>query len=93
MKFLGCTAEVNASGNGSETFEICSMIKNANNPDQFVTIAHDGMITIWNSKTMKIVTSSRIKCGYLTSLINFQNGFIVGTGSGEIMKFTSKLER
>lgn len=31
MKFLGCTAEVNASGNGSETFEICAMIKNANN--------------------------------------------------------------
>lgn len=31
MKFLGCTAEVNASGNQSETFEICAMIRNANN--------------------------------------------------------------
>lgn len=93
MKFLGCTAEVNASGNQSETFEICAMIRNANNLEQFVTIAHDGMITIWDSNTMKIVISARIKCGYLTSLINFEKGFIVGTGNGELLKFTSKLER
>ncbi len=69
------------------------MVENANNPDEFVTIAHDGMIKIYNTETMKTVTSARIKCGYLTSLINYDQGFIVGTGSGELIKFTNKLER
>lgn len=58
-----------------------------------MTIAHDGMIKIWNVDTLKIVKSARIKCGYLTSLINFEKGFIVGTGSGELIKFSSNLER
>jgi hypothetical protein len=47
-----------------------------------VTIAHDGMIKIWSAETIKPITSARIKCGYLTSLVNYENGFIVGTGSG-----------
>lgn len=51
------------------------------------------MIKIWNSKTMEIVASARIKCGYLTSLMNFEKGFIVGTGSGELIKFSDKLQR
>lgn len=42
---------------------------------------------------MKPVSSARIKCGYLTSLINYENGFLVGTGSGELVKFTNKLEK
>ncbi len=67
------------------------MVENACNPDEFVTIAHDGMIKIWNAETMKTVTSARVKCGYLTSLINYNKGFILGTGNGELIKFTNKL--
>lgn len=42
---------------------------------------------------MKNLASARIKCGYLTSLINFEDGFVVGTGSGELIKYTYKLEK
>lgn len=69
------------------------MIQTTSNPNEFVTIAHDGMIKIWSVEEMKIVASARIKCGYLTSLINFEDGFLVGTGGGELIKFTNKLER
>lgn len=64
-----------------------------NTHGQFVTIAHDGMIKVWNSDTLTLVKSSRIKSGYLTSLISFQNGFVVGTGNGELIKFTHDLDR
>ena len=42
---------------------------------------------------MTAVSSARIKCGYLTALINFRSGYIVGTGEGMLIKFNSKLER
>jgi hypothetical protein len=58
------------------------MTYNPNNHDEFVTIAHDGMIKVWNLYTIDLIKSARIKSGYLTSLVNFQNGFIVGTGNG-----------
>ena len=69
------------------------MIQTTSNLNEFVTIAHDGMIKIWNVEEMKIVACARIKCGYLTSLINYEDGFLVGTGSGELIKFTNKLEK
>ena len=58
------------------------MTKNGIETNEFVTIAHDGMIKVWNSNTLAVVNSARIKTGYLTSLINYEEGFIVGTGNG-----------
>ncbi len=89
MILKSCIAKINAHGRS----EISSMIQSRSNPNEFVTIAHDGLIKIWNAETMEIVASARVKCGYLTSVINYEQGFIVGTGSGELIKFTEKLEK
>lgn len=89
MILKSCIGQINAHGRS----EISSMIQTRSNPEEFVTIAHDGMIKVWNVKSLKEVASTRIKCGYLTSLINYEDGFVVGTGSGELIKFTNKLER
>lgn len=89
MILKSCIAQINAHGRS----QISSMIQTTSNLNEFVTIAHDGMIKIWNIEEMKIIASARIKCGYLTSLINYEDGFLVGTGSGELIKFTNKLEK
>jgi hypothetical protein len=47
-----------------------------------VTIAHDGLIKKWNLENFNLIKSARIKTGYLTSLINYQKGFLIGTGKG-----------
>lgn len=67
MILKSCKAKINAHGRS----EISSMIQNRSNPNEFVTIAHDGMLKIWNAETMIMVASARIKCGYLTSVINY----------------------
>jgi len=56
------------------------MTYDGTNNNQFVTIAHDGMIKIWDANTITLVKSARIKCGYLTSLINYKDGYMIRAG-------------
>ncbi len=53
-------------------FTITSMIQKSDNADEFITISHDGLIKIWNGETLKLVNSSRIKSGYLMSIVPFE---------------------
>ena len=69
------------------------MVQSQTDTSKFVTIAHDGLIKLWSLDTLATVTSARIRCGYLTSLLNYEEGYVVGTGNGEIIKFNVKLER
>ena len=52
-------------------FTITSMIQKTDNADEFITISHDGLIKIWNAESLKLLSCSRIKSGYLMSIIPF----------------------
>jgi hypothetical protein len=69
------------------------MVQSQTDKDKFVTIAHDGLIKLWSLQSLSVVTSARIKCGYLTSLISYEEGYVLGTGNGEIIKFSENLQR
>jgi hypothetical protein len=69
------------------------MVQSQTDKDKFVTIAHDGLIKLWSLQSLSVVTSARIKCGYLTSVINYEKGYVLGTGNGEIIKFSGNLQR
>lgn len=47
-----------------------------------MSIAQDGFIKKWDFNTLGLLNSLRIKTAYLTSLINFNKGFLVGNGKG-----------
>jgi hypothetical protein len=69
------------------------MIQSRWDEKRIVTIAHDGLIKLWDIDKMELISSARIRCGYLTSLLNFEKGYLVGTGNGEIVKFSGNLQR
>ena len=72
--------------------EITSVIMNPHAPGEFITIAHDGFIRVWNCRDLSFKREARIRTPYLICIVSYRDGFLLGVGSGSLLKLNKNLE-
>lgn len=85
LKFLQST-------NAHSRAEIPTIIENPYNVNELITIGHDGYVRSWNKSDLTGVKSIRIKSPYLTSIVAYNQKFLLGIGNGNLLVLNQDFE-